>query len=174
MAVSRKKKESLREGYEQALATAPHAFVVGFRGIKVGQVTELRRRIGASGGHYVVIKNRVARQVAKGRPLEQVEQHFVGPTAVAWSTADPVAIAKVLINFVKEAPVLEFKGAIVEGRVVAASQIGEIAALPNRDELIAKLLFLVRSPVTRFVQVLAAVGPRRLAIVLDQVAQKKA
>jgi len=173
MAVSRQKKVSLGEGYEQELASAPHAFVLGFRGIKVGQVTELRRRIREKGGHYVVIKNTVARRALKGRPLGELQDHFVGPTAVAFSLADPVALAKVLTEFVKESPVLEFKAGLVEGRPIAANQVGAIATLPSRDELIAKVLFLVKSPISRFVRVLAAAGPQRLATVLDQVAKQK-
>ena len=173
MAVSRQKKVSLSEGYDQALVDAPHAFVVGFRGIKVGQVTELRRKIREKGGQYIVVKNTIARRAAKGRPLDQVSEHFVGPTAVAYSGTDPVAIAKVLTDFVKENPVLEFKAGLVEGRPIAANQVVDIAAMPSREALIAKLLFLLQSPISRFVQVLAASGPRRLATVLDQIAKKK-
>jgi large subunit ribosomal protein L10 len=173
MAVSRQKKISLGEGYGQELADAPHAFVLGFRGIKVGQVTELRRRIREKGGHYVVIKNTVARRALEGRPLAQLQDHFVGPTAVAFSLADPVALAKVLTEFVKESPVLEFKAGLVEGRPIAANQVGDIATLPSREELIAKILYLVKSPISRFVRVLAAAGPQRLATVLDQVAKQK-
>jgi large subunit ribosomal protein L10 len=173
MAVSRQKKISLGEGYGEDLANAPHAFVLGFRGIKVGQVTELRRRIREKGGHYVVIKNTVARRALQGRPLGELQDHFVGPTAVAFSLADPVALAKVLTEFVKESPVLEFKAGLVEGRAIAANQVSDIATLPSREELIAKILYLVKSPISRFVRVLAAAGPQRLATVLDQVAQKK-
>lgn len=173
MAVSRQKKVSLAEGYGTELADAPHAFVLGFRGIKVGQVTELRRRIREKGGHYVVIKNTVARRVIQGKPLEQLQEHLVGPTAIAYSLADPVALAKVLTEFAKEAPVIEFKAGLVEGRPIAANQVNDIATLPSREELIAKILFLVKSPISRLVRVLAASGPQRLAIVLDQVAKQK-
>lgn len=173
MAVSRAKKSEVLGTYEKELADAPHAFVVGFRGIKVNQVTELRRRIRKAGGHYVVVKNTLARRVTTGKPLEQLKDHFVGPTAIAYSLSDPVAIAKVLTDFVKEAPVLEFKAGIVEGRPVAANQVTEIATMPGREELIAKLLFLMQSPISRFVRVLAAAGPGRLATVLDQVSKQK-
>jgi large subunit ribosomal protein L10 len=173
MAVSREKKGEVLGTYEKELADAPHAFVVGFRGIKVNQVTELRRRIRKAGGHYVVVKNTLARRVTTGKPLEQLKDHFVGPTAIAYSLSDPVAIAKVLTEFVKEAPVLEFKAGLVEGRPVAANQVNEIATMPGREELIAKLLFLMQSPISRFVRVLAAAGPGRLATVLDQVSKQK-
>lgn len=173
MAVSRAKKESLLSGYEEAMASAQHAFVIGFKGITVEQVTELRRRIREKGGHYVVVKNTLARRAVAGKPLESVRDHFQGPTAIAFSLGDPVALAKVLTDFAKEAPVLEFKAGLIEGRPIAANQVGDIASLPSRDELIAKLLYLMQSPITRFVRVLAAAGPQRLAIVLDQVAKKK-
>jgi len=173
MAISRAKKESLVSGYSEQLASAEHAFLIGFKGITVEQVTELRRRIREKGGHYVVIKNRLARRAVAGKPLEQVVSDLEGPTAIAFSATDPVSIAKVLADFAKEVPVLEFKTSLVEGQPIAANQVADIAALPTRDQLIAKLLYLLQSPISRFVRVLAAAGPQRLATVLDQVAQKK-
>jgi large subunit ribosomal protein L10 len=173
MAVSRAKKQTLLDGYGEELASAEHAFVVGFKGITVEQVTELRRRVRAKGGHYVVVKNTLARRVVSGKPLEQVRDHFTGPTAIVYSAGDPFAVAKVLTEFAKEAPVLQFKAGVVEGRPIAANQVADIAAMPGRQELIAKLLYLLQSPVARLVRVLAAIGPQRLAVVLDQVAQQK-
>lgn len=172
MALSRAQKEEILGGYGGVLADAQHAFVIGFKGITVTQATELRSRIRAKGGSYLVVKNTLARLAVEGKPLEQVRDHFTGPTAVAFS-ADPVSLAKVLTEFVKESPVIEFKAGLVEGRPVAANQVAEIALMPSRDQLIAKLLFLIQSPITRFVRVLAAAGPQRLAIVLDQVAKNK-
>ena len=117
MALSRAKKNQLLEGYEAELASASDAFVVGFKGISVIQATELRSRIRAKGGHYVVVKNTLARRAVEGKPLEQVREQFFGPTAIAYGS-DPVSIAKVLTEFAKESPVLEFKGGLVEGRLV--------------------------------------------------------
>jgi large subunit ribosomal protein L10 len=173
MPLSRNTKEEILGGYEEAMASAEHAFVMGFKGITVNQVNELRSKVRKSGGQYVVIKNTLARRAVSGKPLDQVKEHFTGPTAVAYSLEDPVALAKVLTDFAKDAPVIEFKGGLVEGRPIAANQVKEIASLPGRQELLAKLLFLMQSPIQRFVQVLAASGPQRLAIVLDQVAKKK-
>jgi len=174
MPLTRTTKEEILGGYEEAMASAEHAFVIGFKGITVNQVNDLRSKVRKSGGQYVVIKNTLARLAVAGKPLEQVREHFTGPTAVAYSLEDPVALAKVLTDFAKDAPVIEFKGGLVEGRPIAASQVKEIASLPGRQELLAKLLFLMQSPIQRFVRVLAASGPQRLAIVLDQVAKKKA
>lgn len=173
MPLTRNTKEEILGGYEEAMASAEHAFVIGFKGITVNQVNDLRSKVRKSGGQYVVIKNTLARLAVAGKPLEQVKEHFTGPTAVAYSLADPVALAKVLTDFAKDAPVIEFKGGLVEGRPIAASQVKEIASLPGRQELLAKLVFLMQSPIQRFVRVLAASGPQRLAIVLDQVAKKK-
>ncbi|MEO8198437.1 MAG: 50S ribosomal protein L10 [Thermoanaerobaculia bacterium] len=173
MPLTRNTKEEILGGYEAAMASAEHAFVIGFKGITVNQVNDLRSKVRKSGGQYVVIKNTLARLAVAGKPLEQVKEHFSGPTAVAYSLADPVALAKVLTDFAKDAPVIEFKGGLVEGRPIVASQVKEIASLPGRQQLLAKLLFLMQSPIQRFVRVLAASGPQRLAIVLDQVAKKK-
>ena len=173
MPLSRATKEEILGGYEGDLASAQHAYVIGFKGITVNQATELRSRIRKSGGHYVVVKNTLARRAVAGKALEQVKEHFTGPTAIVFGADDPVALAKVLTEFAKDTPALEFKGGLVEGRPIEASQVKEIAALPGRQELLAKLLFLLQSPITRFVRVLAASGPQRLAIVLDQVAKKK-
>jgi large subunit ribosomal protein L10 len=173
MALTRAKKESLLEGYGEGVATASHAFVIGFKGISVNQVTELRRRIRSKGGHYVVVKNTLARRAVEGKALGQLTSHFEGPTAIAWSPSDPVALAKVLTEFAKETPVIEFKAGVVEGQLIGAEQVGEIASMPGRQELIAKLLFLMQSPVSRFVRVLAAAGPKRLATVIDQIRLKR-
>ena len=173
MPLTRNTKEQILGGYEEAMASAEHAFVIGFKGITVNQVNDLRSKVRKSGGQYVVIKNTLARRAVAGKPLEQGKEHVTGPTAVAYSLADPVALAKVLTDFAKDAPVIEFKGGLVEGRPIAASQVKEIASLPGRQELLAKLVFLMQSPIQRFVRVLAASGPQRLAIVLDQVAKKK-
>jgi len=91
---------------------------------------------------------------------------------VVFSGKDPVALAKALTDFAKDVPAIKFKGGLVEGRAVPAEQIKEIAALPSRDELIAKLLFLLQSPITRFARVLAAV-PQSFVAVLDQVRIKR-
>jgi len=171
MPLTRENKTELFQEYEQGLASSAHAFVLDFQGIKVPQVTALREKVRQSGGEYVVVKNTIALRAIDGKELSQLKEYFVGPTAVAYGN-DPVALAKVLTDFAKDVPVLQFKGGLVEGRAVPAAQIKDIASLPSRDELIAKLLFLMQSPITRFVRVLAAL-PQSLVIVLDQVRQKK-
>jgi large subunit ribosomal protein L10 len=171
MPLTKEDKSELLQEYEQGLAAAPHAFLLGYQGIKVPQVTALREKVRQSGGEYVVVKNTIALRAIDGNALGQLKEHFVGPTAVAFGN-DPVALAKALTEFAKDTPVLQFKAGLVEGRAVPADQIKDIASLPSREELIAKLLFLMQSPITRFARVLAAV-PQSLVVVLDQVRQKK-
>lgn len=173
MALSRADKEQLLAEYEEGLKGATHAFVLGYQGIKVPQVTALREKVRQNGGQYVVVKNTLALRAIDGAALAALKDQFTGPTAVAYTDKDPVSLAKALTEFAKDVPAIQFKGGVVEGRAIAADQVKDIAALPSREELIAKLLFLVQSPISRFVRVLAALGPQSLAIVLNQVSQKK-
>jgi large subunit ribosomal protein L10 len=172
MALTRSDKESLIEEYGQGLALAPHAFLLGYKGITVPQVTELRNRVRASGGEYVVVKNTLALRAIDSGSLSALKEHFVGPTAVVFSGKDPVALAKALTDFAKDVPAVQFKAGMVENRAIAAEQIKDIASLPSREQLITKLLYLLQSPITRFVRVLAAV-PQQFVAVLDQVRIQK-
>jgi large subunit ribosomal protein L10 len=172
MPLTRNDKEQLLEQYENGFAKAPHAFLIGYQGITVPQVTELRNRVRASGGEYVVVKNTVALRAIDSKALAQLKDHFVGPTAVVFSAKDPVALAKALTDSVKDMPALQFKAGMVEGRAIGADQIKDIASMPSREQLIAKLLFLLQSPIVRFARVLAAV-PQSFVMVLDQVRKKK-
>jgi len=172
MPLTRAKKQELLESYEEDLKTTPHAFVLSYKGAKVPQVTELRSRIRQKGGKYVVVKNTLALRAVKGAPLEALGQHFTGETAVAYSQNDPVALAKVLTDFVKDVPAFQFKGALLDGVAVPASEIQSIASLPSREQLIAKVLYLLQSPITRFARVLAAV-PQQFVGTLDQIRIKK-
>ena len=173
MALSRADKEQLLAEYEEGIKGAAHAFVMGYQGIKVPQVTALREKVRQSGGQYVVVKNTLALRAIDGAALAALKDQFTGPTAVAFTDKDPVSLAKALTDFAKDVPAIQFKGGVVEGRAIGADQVKDIASLPSREELIAKLLFLVQSPIVRFVRVLAAVGPQSLALVLDQVRQQK-
>lgn len=171
MPFSREQKEELLESYREGIAASSHAFLIDALGITVPQITELRDRIRASGGTYVVVKNRIALRAIEGAALDGLRDQFVGPTAIAYGD-DPVTIAKVLTDFAKVVPKFEFKGGLVDGQPVSAQQVSEIASMPNREELLAKLLFLLQSPITSFVRTLAAI-PRDFVLVIDQIRQKK-
>jgi large subunit ribosomal protein L10 len=172
MPLSRSQKEQMLAEYEEGVVHAPHAFLVGYQGISVPKVTELRQRIRESGGSYVVVKNRLVLRAIEGKALEQLRDQFSGPIAIAYSDSEPVALAKVLADFQKEAPAIELRGGLLNGQRVAGDQIKEIANLPSREQLIAKLLFLLQSPITRLARTLAAV-PRDLVLVLEQIRQQR-
>lgn len=173
MPLSRSQKQDLIQQYESGLALAPHAFLVSYQGISVPQDTELRRRIRDSGGEYLVVKNTLALRAIEGKALDALKDSFRGPIAVAYIHDDPVALAKTLTEFAKEVPKIEFRGGVVEGRAIAADQVQDIARLPSREELLAKLLFLLQSPITRLARGLAAI-PQQMVIALDQIAKQKA
>ncbi len=170
--MKRTEKEQAVAVLETDLAKSRNAVLVGFAGLKVPEVTELRRQVRNTRSKYVVVKNTLALKATQGTPLEAMSKYFVGPTAVAYNEDNPVALAKVLTAFAKTNPNLVFKGAIVEGRPIEAKQIAAIAELPTREELVSRLLFLIQSPLRRLVTVLN--GPvRNLALVMAQIADQK-
>lgn len=172
MALTKQSKEALLESYGGGLATSPHAFLVGFEGITVTQVDDLRGRIRDNGGHYTVVKNRLALLAIEGTALQPLAEHFTGATGVAFSAEDPVGLAKALTEFAKENPALVFKGGLVDGQTVDVSEIDVIASMPSREELLSKLVFLLQSPITRFARGLNAIT-QQFVTVLDQVGQTK-
>ncbi len=172
MALTRAKKESLLAEYEEGFAKVPNAFLLGFSGVSVPEVTELRSKVRESGGGYIVVKNTLALRATNGTALADLQEHFEGPTAVAFTAGDVVSLAKTLSDFAKDVPAIEFKAGIVDSSPVGAEDIKELAGLPSREALIAKLLFLMQSPVTRLARGLNAIT-RDFVVVLDQVRQQK-
>lgn len=169
---NREQKAEAISAFTEGVGSATNAFVLDFKGITVPQVTELRRQIRETGSTYVVIKNTLALIAVKDTPLTKLTQHFTGMTAVAYNTTDAVALAKVLTKFAKDVPTVQFKAALLGGQPVAASEIQNIANLPSREELVAKLLFMLQSPIRGLATVLAA-NIRNLAVVIDQVRKQK-
>ncbi len=169
---NREEKAQAISDFTEGIGSATNAFVLDFKGITVPQVTELRKQVRESGSHYIVIKNTLALIAVKDTPLTKLTGHFSGMTAVAYNTTDAVALAKVLTKFAKDVPAVQFKGAMLGGQVVAATEVANIANLPSRDELVSKLLYLLQSPIRGLATVLAA-NIRNLAVVIDQVRQQK-
>jgi len=144
------------------------AFLINYKGLKVVDATELRRKIRQMDGHYVVVKNTLATRAAKQTKLEQLEPYFQGPTAVAFHPKDVVGLAKLLTEISKGNPNFAFKAALVEGRVVPATEIQAIASMPSREVMLSKLVFLLKAPLQRLDSVLTA-PLRNLGLVLKQV-----
>ena len=156
----------------EGIGKATNAFVIAFKGITVPQVTELRRQVRDTNSTYVVVKNTLALIAVKDSPLTALKDQFSGPTAVAFNRTDAVALAKALTKFAKDVPTISFKGAMLNGQIVPADQIQAIANLPSRNELIAKLLYVMQAPIRGLAIVLQA-NIRHLAVVISEIAKQK-
>jgi len=170
--MNREEKAAVISEFSEGIGQATNAFLIDFKGITVPQVTELRRQVRESGSSYVVVKNTLALIAVKDSPLTQIKDQFSGMTAVAYNTTDAVILAKALTKFAKDVPAVQFKGALLNGQIVPATEIQNIANLPSREELVSKLLYLMQHPIRGLVTVLSA-NIRNLAVVLDQVAKQK-
>jgi large subunit ribosomal protein L10 len=170
--MNREDKAAAISELNEGIGSATNAFLISFKGITVPQVTELRKQVRESGSDYIVVKNTLALIAVKDSPLVALKGQFKGETAVAYNKTDAVQLAKALTKFAKDVPALQFKGAMLDGQIVPASQIQNIASLPSREELISKLLYLMQHPIRGLVTVLAA-NIRNLAVVLDQIAKAK-
>jgi large subunit ribosomal protein L10 len=172
MALSRQKKAEKVGELAKALEQSTSAIVGTFSKLTVAQDFELRKTVRAAGGRYRVLKNKLAARAAQGTKIEAALQGLKGVSSVAYTSGDPVALAKALAAWVTENAEFTFKLGIVDGKVINVEEVKALATMPGRDEIFSKLLFLINAPAQRLVTVMNAAG-RDLAVVINQGVEKQ-
>lgn len=167
MAVTRAKKIEQVEELNQDMKQAKTAILATFSGLKAAQTEDLRKTVRSAGAKFQVVKNTLAERAAQGTALEPVLKDLTGVNSIAYTTGDPVTLAKLLQKYVKDNPELKIKVGVVEGRVIQVKEIEALATMPSKEEIFSKLLFLIHAPAQRLVTVMSAVG-RDLAVVVNQ------
>ena len=154
--MNRTEKQELIDELHKEFAASPHAVLVDFRGLSVPAVTEFRRKVKAAGSRYRVVKNSLALRAAAGTPLESLGDKLTGATGIAYAGEDPVALAKVLVDFAKDHPALALKAGVVSGsQVLDAAGVKHLSTMPGLPELRARLLGLLQAPASQLVRLLA-------------------
>ena len=172
MPVTRAKKAEQVEKLSADLKNVSSVVVSTYTKLTVSQDYELRKALRGAGAKYRVVKNTLAERAAKGTKVEEALKNLAGVSSIAYTTGDPVAMAKALTKYAKDMPEFTFKVGVVEGRVISIKEIEALASMPSKEELMSKLLFLMNAPAQRLVTVMNAVG-RNLAVVVDQGVQQK-
>jgi len=173
MAVTKAKKSEQVQKLSSDLQNVGSMIIGTFGKLTVAQDFELRKTVRAVGGKYHVVKNTLVERAAKGTKVEEALKELKGVTSIAYTEGDPVALAKALHKYVTDNPEFTFKAGVLEGKVISITEIKALATMPGKEEIYAKLLFLINAPAQRLVTAMNAVG-RDLAVVVNQgVEQKK-
>ena len=164
---NRDQKQKDLEALKKEFEKSKNVFLTGYEKLTVNQDFNLRKTIRGAGGNYKVIKNTIAEKAAQGTGASDLVKNLKGMTSMAWTDGDPVALAKALTKYAKDHPTFTFKAGMVEGRVIDVKSIAELAALPSKEEIFSKLLYVIQAPAQRLVTSINGVG-RNLAVVIDQ------
>lgn len=170
---TRAKKAEILKSLEDKLSRSKALFVLSYRGFTAHESNEIRKLIREKGGEFKVVKNTLLRIASEKTGKQAVNDYVEGPTAVVFTYQDPVEIAKVLKNYVKNHPSLTVKGLVLQDKGYDAAMFDELVALPSREVLIAQLLGTIQAPLTNFVGVLSAIL-RNFLYVLKAIEEKKA
>lgn len=158
-----KELEALRKELEQS----PAIFVTGYEKMTVQQDYELRKTVRGAGGKYNVVKNNLAAKASENLGTRDLLGDLKGMTSMAYTNGDPVALAKALTAYAKANPAFTFKAGFVEGRVINVANIQDLASMPSKEELIAKVMFLINSGAQRIAVGINGVA-RNLAVALNE------
>ena len=172
MAISRATKTQKVTMLTKELESSTSAIVGTFTGLTASKDFDLRKTVRAAGASYHVVKNKLAAKASQGSKIEAALQGLKGVSAVAYTSGDPVQLAKALSTWVKDNSEFTFKLAIVDGKILNVAEITELATMPGKEELFSKLLFLIQSPAQRLATVINATG-RDLAVVINQGVEKE-
>jgi large subunit ribosomal protein L10 len=172
MAISRATKTEKVKVLTKELETSTSAIIGTFKGMTASKDYALRQVVRGAGGSYHVVKNKLAARASQGSKVEAALQGLKGVSSVAYTSGDPVALAKALATWVKDNAEFTFKLGIVDGKVISVAEITELATMPGKEELFSKLLFLIQSPAQRLATVINATG-RDLAVVINQGVEKE-
>ena len=172
MAISRAKKTEKVQRLAKELETSTTAIIGTFSKLTVAKDYELRKVIREAGGRYRVVKNKLAAISGSGTQVEAALKGLKGVNSVAFTSGDPVALAKVFAKWAGENAEFQFKLGIVDGKLLDVSEVKSLATMPGKEEIFSKLLFLINAPAQRLATVLNATG-RDLAVVLGQGVEKE-
>jgi large subunit ribosomal protein L10 len=172
MAVTRAKKKEQVEKLSDELKNVSSVIVATYSKLTVAKDFELRKALRLTGAKYRVVKNTLVERASQGTKIEKALKNLEGVTSIAYTSGDPVALAKALAKYAKDNPEFSFKSGLVEGRVISIKEIEALATMPSKGEIYSKLLFLLNAPAQRLVTAMNAVG-RNLAVVVDRGVKEK-
>jgi large subunit ribosomal protein L10 len=172
MAVTKEKKAEQIQKLNADLAKASSMIVGTFSKLTVAKDFELRKTVRSAGGRYQVVKNTLAKRASEGTKVAEALKELKGVTSIAYTSGDPVALAKALSKWVDDNPEFSFKAGILEGKLLDLKEVKALAKMPGKEEIYSKLLYLINAPAQRLVTVMSAVG-RDLAVVINQGVEKK-
>jgi large subunit ribosomal protein L10 len=172
MALTKAKKAVQIDHLAHELEGSTSAIVGTFAKLTVSQDYELRKVVRGAGGRYRVLKNKLAARASKGTKVEQALQGLKGVSSVAYTSGDPVVLAKALSTWMQENAEFTFKLGIVDGHVITVEEVKQLATMPSKEAIFSKLLFLINAPAQRLATVINATG-RDIAVVINQAVEQE-